>query len=130
MHPDEFKATLKRLGFTQTTFAEYLGLNVRTVNDWGAAVPKSADKVKGPDRIGPPEYAVRIIRLLERNYIPAAPASQQKELAISALSVAFSGLLGAAVAKDWTTDAIMDALSHSARLHGLHIQRASASEKA
>lgn len=128
MHPDEFKTTLKRLGFTQGSFADYIGSNIRTVNDWCAAVPKNAQKIKGPVRIGPPEYVVRIIQLLDRNFIPAAPASQSKEQAISALSVSFAGLLGSAIAKDWTTTSIMEVLSHTARQHGLHIQRMPASE--
>lgn len=128
MHPDDFKAALKRLGFTQGTFADYVGSNIRTVNDWCATVPKNSQKIKGPIRIGPPEYVVRIIQLLERNFIPAAPAIQSKEQAIAALSVSFAGLLGSAIAKDWTTASIMEVLSHTAGQHGLHIQRAPAPE--
>lgn len=110
MTPADFKAALKGLGMTQAEFAEYVGQNLRTINDWGSETPKNAGRNKGDVRIGPPSYIIRLIRNMERNYIPRAPISPTVQQTVEAISKALGAVVGNAAAKEWPGSMVAEAV--------------------
>lgn len=103
MDPEEFKKTLKKLGYTQAAFADYIGAGIRTVNDWGSSARKRGSGSQSDDetRPGPPAYIVRLLRHMQRGHIDRAPVQQTIAAAETALSLAISSILTEAALKDW-----------------------------
>lgn len=129
MSPAEFKATLKELGYTQAEFADYIGSNLRTVNDWGSETPKNAGKIKGELRLGPPTYIVRLLRNMQRGHIDKAPISPKLDDAITALSPAVSAIMGNATVKEWPAELAAEAIAYLADLYA-HPERMEVKRKA
>lgn len=112
MDPEEFKATIKALGYTQGEFADYVGTTIRTVNDWGSAARKRGRAAQSDDevRLGPPPHIVRLLRHMQRGHIDRAPVNQSVKAGMEALSLAVSSILGEAAVKEWDSEIAAEAL--------------------
>ena len=101
---EEFAAALEGLGISQKSFGDWIGVSARTVYSWSSKSPKNGAEP------GPPVYVWRLIRLMQRAYIPAAPARPTLQEASDALAPALNAILSDAEGKQWPKDIIVTAL--------------------
>lgn len=103
MTGDEYDAAIRRLGFTQVSFAEYAGIGQRTSRTYASK--------------GPPEPVQLLLRVLERVHVPGgwrgnrireAPTVEETK---EAIEPAARYIIERAVEQHWDPFTIADALS-------------------
>jgi len=103
MTGDEFDAEIRRLGFTQLSFADYAGIGGRTARTYAAK--------------GPPPLAEVLLRLLAQVHVPGGWRGNRLREAPSiretreAIEPAVQHIIGRAVEQHWDPTTIADALS-------------------
>lgn len=127
MTPEEYKAAIPAAGFkNQGAFADYLGVNIRTVNDWGSTARRTTGKGGKEVPLGPPVHIERLlkalitieqIRLSGSPEIDKAPAKATTKDAVTAVSSSISAIMGVATLQGWSPIVVAEAIEKVGKIY-------------